>query len=239
MRVATLTNCGGGAVSSGKQENMRKRILVGMIILCVIASAFACGDDDDAAPTATATTSSNASATAAGGTPSPQPTRASNRTGIAVYDKVIDATERGDISALTPLVQLTTAPCALIGTTRPRCPSGTPEGTNITYFPDSTCEPAFPEDAGPVLQRLIASAPRIVAVYKTDPSSTALAQPPGAVSLVFRRTGSTGSGLGWQLGVTADGHIVGSVGGCGQTPEEMLSVLGVPQSNIILGPLGP
>lgn len=210
---------------------------------CLLAGTLlvSCGDDDsgeETPDTAAGTVTPTATAPA---TPSVAPTRAPNRTGIPAYDKVIDAIERGDVAAVTSLVKLTTLPCASVGTTRPRCPAGSPDGTGITFFPDSFCEPAFPDgdEVAALFQRLIASGPRIHAAYRTDPGLSSLLQPPGAVALVFRRTAGGAAGLGWQIGVTDDGRVVASVQGCAQTPKQMLSLLNVPASRFILGPLAP
>lgn len=203
------------------------RLLLAVLVLLAAWTLAACSDREEQGFTQTATLTeptptAEASPTAAATTLPTPPV-----TGIESLDAAIAAIHREDAAELLSQMRMTSLPC--VGerfglAPDPPC-NGQPEGKLVEAFPISNCEGSFvPRDVAEPSVRGFAVGerpPSIYAVYDfsgTRLDSVIYAQAEAEYILIAQRL-IDGQPFASALLLTDDG-IVGSVGGCQQSPTQ-------------------
>lgn len=162
-------------------------------------------------------------------TPSPTPLPTPPLTGIAAIDAAIDAIQHQDADALVNQMRMTLLACESeqMGLSIfPFCESE-PDDTLVESFPIATCEGAYRriEHSGPAVRRLLVGADvAVFAVFATkgtrfEESFYSRANP-AYVIVIERSQGSARSGVAVLID---DSGLVGSLSGCADTPESIVS----------------
>jgi hypothetical protein len=149
---------------------------------------------------------------------SPRPTPPPGRTGVLLVDAVLDALEAGDIDTLRQLVAYQALACAVEPGAGgpPPCRADEPDGTLVEVLPIRTCELEHHRrgEIDWALQDLI-----------EHTSPYAVYQAEGGYVIVLERTFQ---GMRLSAAVTiADRNITELKFGCGETPEQLVEVLGL------------
>ena len=122
-----------------------------------------------------------------GGTATPS---ADRTTGVADVDTVIHALTSRDMANVLPLLQFYSTPCTTVlgGGGPPKCAAGQSEGTSVSVFPYSQCEPQYLAEGSADIPfaALIPGGATVYAVVKQTPIAPSQTQRPlGSYGIVI------------------------------------------------------
>jgi hypothetical protein len=139
-------------------------------MICV--PVLACSGDDDAETTPTGTSPAPTLEATASPIPDKQVPTTPRTTGVAELDSFLDLVESNDVAMIRDLIDLQTLPCttALGLGGPPQCREGETEGTEVSVFAFSVCEPEWlrEEQITPNLEQAFSYTFRRYAAYEED-----------------------------------------------------------------------
>lgn len=225
------------------------KALVALLLLAALGTGCANDDGDSESSTATpppttggevtATATTPAETATAAPTSTARPTaspEAPHRTGDAFIDRVIEAVETRDITALRSMVRLQETECVSIVEGLggpPPCNPDEPEGSTVAVFPVAACEGTFTRHPGATLGSFVSAARGLYAVTESSGEPRSVPYWPIGDAYVVFHVDRAGSDPGQRL-VLEDGAIVAVWFGCGPI-EDALFWRGEPLT-LIAGP---